>query len=192
MTIVFFWMASIYRFWPSVLALTGLPFAVMHRTSRPMVCTSASRPSRARPITYCTVCVPTASPRAAIPASAPIVRAAISTSASPPDIFSSVPRLTTETPSSRSSSLIFSSNAPNTAIRSSIRSIWIVFSMVCTLLSWCFIPARDAAAPRHPPPTPFPESCCHRPPPRRSARPRPPTAAKPPPPPARPSFPHGR
>ena len=47
-----------------------------------------------------------------------------------PVIFSSVPRLMTETFSSRSICLMFSSNAPNTAISSSVCSICITCSMV--------------------------------------------------------------
>ena len=172
MTIVFLRMASIYRFWPSVLALIGFPFAVMHRTSRLMVCTSASRPSRASPITYCTVCVPIASPRAAMETSASMVCDAVSTSAASPEIFSSVPRLTTETPSSRSISLIFSSNAPKTDISSSVLSTCIVFSMVCTLLSlFSFrMPLYAMAKPRLLPAV-FSGWCCHRLPRHQSAQP---------------------
>ena len=77
MTMVFLRMASMYFFWPSVFALTGLPFAVMHSTSRLIVWTSLSRPSFASPMTYCTVCVPMDSPRPAIASSAVIARAAM-------------------------------------------------------------------------------------------------------------------
>ena len=52
------------------------------------------------------------SPRPAIASSAVIARAAMDTPSSSPVIFSSVPRLMTETFSSRSICLMFSSNAP--------------------------------------------------------------------------------
>ena len=98
MTMVFLRMASMYFFWPSVFAFTGLPLAVMHSTSRLIVWTSLSRPSFARPMTYCTVWVPMDSPRPAMASSAVIARAAMETPSSSPVIFSSVPRFVIFTP----------------------------------------------------------------------------------------------
>ena len=128
---VFFWMAFIYFCWPMVLALMGLPLAVIQTTSRAIWATWSSFPDWTRVMRYRTFCSSMISPLEAKAMRPSMVRAALSAASSSPEIFRSEPRFRIWTPSSCSMRWIFSSREPKTLMRSSTRSTFTIRSVIC-------------------------------------------------------------